>query len=183
MTSAARAILTSFRRFGGVALIAFLVCAGAQGLSAANGTAAKVPTYTLTDLGPLPQVPDDVAMRINSKGQVSLWLPAPSFSVNAGIWTGDAVRRMSSPPGYPTSLARALNDKGQLAGWISSSLNPVDSGATIRAVLYTNGVARVLGTLGGREVAPSPSIPGARQWAWPRSLTDAAMRSVMTAGR
>jgi probable HAF family extracellular repeat protein len=151
MTIKERFIGSICRVCGRIAVVALLSCAfaGVRG-SASGAVAAKVPTYTLTDLGPLPQVPDDVAMRINKAGQVSLWVPAPSFSVTAALWTGDAIKRMPSAPGYVTSLARDVNDQGQVAGWVSTSLNPVDSGATVRAVLYTHGVAKVLGTLGGR---------------------------------
>jgi probable HAF family extracellular repeat protein len=151
MTNDVRSIINAGRFFRTIAIIVGLASMDALWFPSASVAAAtQAPAYTLTDLGSLPHVPDDMAMQINNKGQVSLWVPASSFSVKAAVWTGTKIRQMSSTLDYPTSVARAVNDQGQVVGWVSSSRNPVDSAATVRAVIYTDGAARVLGTLGGR---------------------------------
>ena len=107
--------------------------------------------YNVTDLGALPHVADDMALGLNASGQVSLWTASPSGGLHAVFFSGGDVHALVSVPGYPTSLAHALNDRGQIVGWASTSANPVDSTATVRAFVSEGGKTRLLGTLGGRD--------------------------------
>ncbi len=126
-----------------------LAAGGGRPIPVAGGAG---PRYAVTDLGALPYLADDVAMDINAGGQVSLWVAVqPPGVVHAALWSGQDVQDLGSPVGCPNSVARGVNDAGQAAGWTSTSANPVDSLATVRAAVYDHGRTRELGTLGGRD--------------------------------
>lgn len=109
------------------------------------------PAYTVTDLGPLSHIADDVSMQINQAGQVSMWDQTPSMRASAVIWNGKSRQTLKSLAGYLTSIASTINDKGQVGGWMGTGANLVDSQSTLRGVIYTKGAPRLLGTLGGRD--------------------------------
>jgi probable HAF family extracellular repeat protein len=123
----------------------------ALGANPTDGTVTTGPAYTITDMGQLPHIADDVAMQINRSGTVAFWSAIGDVSVGAAVWTGGTRHSLPLPAGYLNSMGRAINDRGQVAGWVSTSANAVDSAATVRGVVYTNGKVRLLGTLGGRD--------------------------------
>lgn len=114
-------------------------------------TPAPSPEYSITDIGPVPSIADDVSPDISPSGAVSLWSRTPSGAVHACIWQSGNSSDLGAPDGYPNSIPRGINDHGQVAGWVVSTQNPVDSQATTRAFLADGHDMRLLGTLGGKN--------------------------------
>ncbi len=111
-------------------------------------TAAR---YTVTDLGPLPAVSDEVALSLNDAGQVGFWQSSGGV-VHAALWEKGKARDLRVPHGFISSIARAINRSGQVVGWATTSRNLVDSLAVTHACLFaTGGKVTDLGTLGGRS--------------------------------
>jgi len=125
-------------------------------LSYAPITAAALPAvtaarYTVTDLGPLPAVSDEVALSLNDAGQVGFWQSSGGV-VHAAMWEKGKARDLGVPQGFISSIARAINRSGQVIGWATTSRNLVDSLAVTHACLFaTGGKVTDLGTLGGRN--------------------------------
>lgn len=115
------------------------------------GAPAAAPAYTVTDLGALPSIADDVSPEVSSSGKVSLWTAAPDGAIHAQIWDNGKLTDLGIPAGYANSIARGVNDRGGVVGWVVSSKNPVDSRATSTAFVFDGRSLRLLGTLGGKS--------------------------------
>ena len=110
-----------------------------------------LPRYTVSDLGPLPHVADEVNLKVNKSGQVAGWRDAGGGVIQAALWTGGQARDLGAPAGFISSIARGLNRHGQAVGWAVTGKNLGDSLATTRACLFSGPIPRDLGTLGGRD--------------------------------
>jgi len=115
----------------------------------------------LTDLGALPNGQGSGALWINEKGEIAgvsenglidPLLGTPE--VRAVVWRGGQIVDLGTLGGNE-SLANSINDYGQIAGFAANTiLDPFSLagfGTQTRAVLWENGVARELGTLGGNN--------------------------------
>ncbi|BDI28701.1 hypothetical protein CCAX7_007520 [Capsulimonas corticalis] len=138
-------------QYFGAALIAAALCAlPPASLPGEALVPVQPPSYSVTDLGPIANVADDVALDVGDDGGVSLYV-AVGTQVRAARWRDGKMLVLKPAPGYRNSVARATNGLGDLAGWSSTSANPVDSLATTRAFLYRQKKTTMLGTLGGRN--------------------------------
>ena len=113
--------------------------------------AVSVPRYSVTDLGPLPHVADEVSLKINDGGQVAGWSDVGGGVIHAFLWANGQARDLGTLPGFQSSIARGLNTRGQAVGWSVSSKNLGESLATTHACLFADGKTVDLGTLGGRD--------------------------------
>jgi probable HAF family extracellular repeat protein len=109
-----------------------------------------VPRYSVTMLGKVPFVADDLSLGLNDTGQTVGWKLAADRTIQPVRWQNGKEETLPLPLGFRCGLARVVNAKGQAAGWASDSLNLVDSQAKIHAVLFDSGKAQDLGTLGGK---------------------------------
>lgn len=109
-----------------------------------------VPRYSVTTLGKIPFVAEDVSLGLNDRGQVVGWKLTADRTVQPVCWQDGKEKISPLPPGFRCGLARAVNAKAQAVGWASDSPNLVDSQAKIHAVLFDSGKAQDLGTLGGK---------------------------------
>jgi uncharacterized membrane protein len=100
------------------ALIGFAgVRAGAADQADAPASAPSV-QYTITDLGGLPSIADDVAPGLSQSGLVSLWTRSSDGAVHAQVWNHGQAADLGIPAGYANSIARAVNDRGDVVGWV-----------------------------------------------------------------
>ena len=107
--------------------------------------------YDVADLGPLPHVADEVRLSLNDPGQAAGWADVGGGVLHPLLWTGGQPHDLGLPPGFRSGVARGLNKQGQAVGWASTGKNLGDSLATTRACLFSDGRAKELGTLGGRD--------------------------------
>jgi probable HAF family extracellular repeat protein len=88
------------------------------------------------------------AQGINASGTVvGFSALADNVTYHAFLWTAAGGMQDLGAPGGTSSVATAINSRGQIAGYSIST-----SGTTIvyHAILWTSGVPRFLGTLGGK---------------------------------
>ena len=123
-------------------LLLMIACLGAP--------AHAVPRYSLTDLGPLPHIADEVSLKINLSGQVAGWADSGGEVIHACLWTKGKPQDLGTLPSFQSSIARGLNSRGQAVGWSVSGKNLGDSLAVTHACLFSAGSVIDLGTLGGR---------------------------------
>lgn len=101
---------------------------------------------TVTDLGNLGGEPvgdGNIAIRINNNGQVVGGSIVPGGTEHAFLWTKKSgMRDLGTLPGDDSSAAAGINDNGDIVG---ASLD--SSGASLRAVLWQNGVMSDLNDL------------------------------------
>jgi probable HAF family extracellular repeat protein len=109
------------------------------------------PQYSVTDLGSVDQVAEDVVPGLNSKGDVTVWTRTADQTFAPTVISGDKRKVLGRPAGYLNSFAYSLNNKGDAVGWSNTTQNPVDSISTLHACLFTHGKAVDLGTLGGKD--------------------------------
>jgi probable HAF family extracellular repeat protein len=102
---------------------------------------------------------------INNKGQIGgvaeipnldSTCPFPEFQAEPVLWAEGAIKPQPTFPGDPDGYVASINDKGQAVG---ASGNCWATGATsIHALLWQNGKARNLGTLGGTLFSAASAI-------------------------
>ncbi len=109
-----------------------------------------VPRYSVTTLGKVPFVAEDVALGLNDTGQVVGWKLTADRTIQPVCWQDGKEKTLPLPSGFRCGLARAINAKGQSIGWASDNFNLVDSQARVHAVLFGSGKTQDLGTLGGK---------------------------------
>lgn len=131
-------------------LLAFLMLVLCPIGSVSSQTAVPV-RYTVTDLGKLPHVADEVSLKVNDAGQVSGWADAGDGVIHACLWTKSVPKDLGTLTGFMSSMARGLNRQGQAVGWCVASKNLGDSLAATHASLFSRGKVVDLGTLGGRD--------------------------------
>jgi len=120
-------------------LLPILLCLG---LLVGDTTA---PRYTVTDLGPLVINVADFEPSINAAGTISAWALIDD-TPHACLWTDGKQTNFDGLPEYPHTFAVDLNASGTAVG-IARAL--YDRRFT-RAVLWSAGAVRDLGTLGGK---------------------------------
>jgi probable HAF family extracellular repeat protein len=106
---------------------------------------------TMTDLGTLGGSVSQ-ATAINKSGQVVGWSQIAGDRVShAFLWSAGKMTDLGTRRGRGCSYASAINDRGQVVGWSGSC--PVIRGkrGPYRAVLWSRGKIRNLGTLGNRS--------------------------------
>jgi probable HAF family extracellular repeat protein len=113
-------------------------------------SAIAAPRYSVSDLGPLPHIADEVSLKINSSGQVAGWADSGGGVIHACLWTNGRPQDLGTLLGFQSSIARGLNSRGQAVGWSVSGKNLGDSLAVTHACLFSAGKCVDLGTLGGR---------------------------------
>ena len=151
-TSKQSLTLTRGKRVSGIrAFSAALLLLSVGSTLHADAPVPPAPRYTVSDLGPLPHVADEVNLKVNDAGQVAGWADVGGGMVHAALWTKGHADDLGTLPGFTSSLARGLNGRGQAVGWAVSGKNLVDSLSTTHACLFSDGKARDLGTLGGRD--------------------------------
>ena len=134
------------------AVLLFSLAGESHAQNPANPAPAATAQYTITDLGVLPSIADDVSPGLSRSGAVSLWTSSPAGgAIHAGVWDKGKFTDLGTPSGYANSIARAVNDRGDVVGWVVTSKNPVDSQATTRGFLYDGRSMRLLDTLGGKN--------------------------------
>jgi len=99
-------------------------------------------TYTLTDLGVLPNESVSTAAAINRKGDVAGTSGESAFRYT----TTDPLMEDIGTPGVSVSRAFGINLSGQVVGD-----STFEGSATIHAAIFQNGVARDLAVFGNRE--------------------------------
>lgn len=130
------------------------------------GESAGSPAYTVTDLGALPNIADNVQPSLSSSGDVSLWTKAASDEIHAAVWHDGQLSDLGVPIGFSNSIARGISDHGQTVGWLVTSKNPVDSLAVYRAFYDDGRGIQMLPPLGGKNsrafaVNPKGQVVGA----------------------
>ena len=107
------------------------------------GAAADAGSYIVKDLGVVPGHSSSVALGINQKGDVVGWSTGANGTFAFLYTDANGIVQLPGLPDRPRAIARDLNDLGDVVG--TANAGGVDLG---HAVLWTNGVARDLGTLG-----------------------------------
>ena len=108
-------------------------------------------TYTVSRLGEIPRIAENVGMSLNEQGATAFWQENPDHSIQGVRCDKNGVVGLGTPENYFNSMARAINSNGSVAGWAVSSKNPVDSRATVHAILFDRGKRLDLGSLGGKN--------------------------------
>lgn len=120
--------------------------------------AADPGSYIVQDLGVLPADSSSVAWGINQKGDVVGWSTGANGTF-AFIYTdADGIVQLPGLPDRPKAIARDINDLGDVVG--TANAGGVDIG---HAVLWTNGIAKDLGTLGTGSYSEGWGINNNRQ--------------------
>jgi probable HAF family extracellular repeat protein len=93
---------------------------GFLALAASAAHAARVPTYTITEIA-LPQASWIEVTAVNNRGDVAGWFrgPVPGLTFEAEhafLWQNGSARDLGVPPGANNSRINAMNDKGLLVG-------------------------------------------------------------------
>jgi probable HAF family extracellular repeat protein len=116
----------------------------------------------LTDLGALPGVNSSSGGGPNQRGWIAgasengLIDPLTNFpELRAILWTDDQLIDLGTLGGYE-SLAGAVNDGGQVVGFATNTIPDSFSGfgTQVRTFIWTKGVMRDVGTLGGPDSLP-----------------------------
>jgi probable HAF family extracellular repeat protein len=118
----------------------------------------------LTDLGALPGAPglsaavtwissDGLISGFSENGEIDPLLDLAAF--HGVFWADGKIIDLKPLPGGYESWANAINDQGQVVGFASNAIYDVNSLQGLvtqtRAVVWQNGVAKDLGTLGGTD--------------------------------
>ena len=143
---------------------------------------ASFPRYAVIDLGPMQRIAADVVPGLSASGNVAFSEQTDSeafvaVQYSAGSYGKQSRKLLPEPEGYLNSFPYSVNDAGDSVGWANTTLNPVDSTATVHAVLFRNGHVTDLGTLGGLRsrayainnqgmIAGVSELPGGQQRAF-----------------
>jgi probable HAF family extracellular repeat protein len=100
-------------------------------------------SYVVEDLGVLPGDTSSVAWAINANGDVVGWSMGPNGTRGFVYTTAGGMVPLPGLPNRPRTVARDINDAGDVVG--SANAGGTDLG---HAVLWKNGIAKDLGTLG-----------------------------------
>ena len=113
--------------------------------SQAINSAAAIPTYTIKDLGTLPEYPNSFGTDVDDKGRVAGY--AHNFTTGntqAFLYEGGQMQGLGTLPGGTRSLAYGIADSGPVVGWSNTS-----SGAEHAFGRVPIGQMHDLGTLDG----------------------------------
>jgi probable HAF family extracellular repeat protein len=107
--------------------------------------------YSITDLGLIPPIADDVEVSENQSGEIAYWQKMPDGSVQACTWQKGKVRVIGTLPGDASSITHDLNNHGDLVGWSVPLKMLVNTLNTVHAFSWHRGRLTSLGTLGGKD--------------------------------
>ncbi len=142
---------TALRVFAAVLLVATLALP--MPLSAA---AAAAPAFTVQDLGTLPGDEYSMAMGIDANGDV-VGSSSIGGTHRAFVYSdGAGMVELAAPAGRPVTMARAISDSGVVVGTATKGGSDIG-----QAVRWTDGVPKVLGTLGTGLFSEARSVNSA----------------------
>lgn len=131
-----------------------------------------LPRFTLTDLGPLPKVSNDLTPGLNADGMVSGWINK-SDTLHAHLWIGGMPTDLGALPDFPQTFAADVNKSGVVVGIARSASDQ----RYTRAFYYQDKQITDMGTLGGKY-AKAYAINNQGQIAGASQMTDGAIHAI-----
>jgi probable HAF family extracellular repeat protein len=107
--------------------------------------------YSITDIGLLPRISDDVEVSMNQSGEIALWQRMADGSTQACTWRRGKWRQLGTLPGDASSICHDINNHGDVVGWSVPLKMLVNTLNTVHAFSWRRGHFTSLGTLGGKD--------------------------------